>query len=157
MELLTRPNSMTPWSPSTSLLADLLAAVERSTELLLYSPSPALELDEVSAAVRLFERCGGGASRLFAATPFPDADWVAVLRRSGIGGIFVARRVRTGVVLGREVPLRVCPALHARGAFADTSCVCGAHGDRRVLADVHLARWCLADFDRCPGRVRGDG
>jgi hypothetical protein len=157
MELLTRPDSLTPWVPSASPLAALRAAAEGSSEVLLFSPSPAADFDELAAALWLLQRCGGRASRVSAATPFPDADWIAALRRSGVGGIFVARRGRRGVVLGREVPLRVCPSLHARGGFADANSVCGEHHDRRVLADVHFSRWCLADFERCPGRVRSHG
>ena len=157
MELLTRPNSLAPWTPGPSLLAGLREAAERSTELLLYCRSPDAERGEVPAAVWLFERCGGSAARVYAAAACPDAEWIAAVRRSGVAGIFLARLSRTGIVVEREVPRRICPSLHARGGAAVTFSVCGEHADRRVLADAHHARWCLDDFERCPSRQRSDG
>jgi hypothetical protein len=157
MELLTRPNSLAPWAPRPPLLAGLREAAEGSAELLLFSRSPDTDLDEILAALWVFERCGGRASSVYVATACPDAEWTAELRRRGVAGIFVGRRTRTGIEIEREVPRRVCPSLHARRVPGGALSVCGEHADRRVLADVHHARWCLGEFERCPSRARSHG
>jgi hypothetical protein len=157
MELLTRPNSLAPWAPQPSVLAGLREAAEGSSEVLFFSRSPDTEIEELLTAVWLFERCGGSAARVYAATSCPDADWIERARACRLAGIFVGRLSRSGLAIEREVPRRVCPALHARGSSAGALSVCGEHADRRVLADAHHARWCLAEFERCPARRRSHG
>jgi hypothetical protein len=161
MEVLTHGNTTVTWEREAAPLRGLEGALARHAEVLLYSPDPHREIDELISAIALYEMAGGPVDTIAVAGPFPSREWTERVRSAGVSHVYLAPE-RHGLCHDflhaedlREVPSKLCPALDVRAVRGGPMSVCGMKNDRLVLGERQYGQYCFGGWDACPHFATG--